>query len=214
MTRETVDFEGPRLRSSEGGPGPGRRAAGSDENHRFVAPGGSRYAKDLLADIMLYRNLRLRVLRRGGEAKTETLRAFRALDGDLRYAPPGQTDSSERREFTRFSCHIPGTLRFERGAETRHDVRMVDVAVDGARIRCSTVPAETTGLVYLSLPTVGPAGLRCIVFTARVAWVRGTELGLVFAGAPSWATRNKERAEDDTLRRPIPPLHLEEKDSE
>jgi hypothetical protein len=190
IVRDTVDFKGPR----RGVRRPPTPVPAPTALHRFVDGDGRDYGGNLLSDIMLYRNLRLRVVQRGDKAKPENLERFRRLDDKLR-SPP--VEDSDRREFARYSCEVPGTLRTESsGDDDRIDIVMVDVAVDGARIRGDGLPSDPKGLYWLSLPNLGADGLRCIVFTCRVAWASPGELGLVFSGAPSWATRDKNRAED------------------
>lgn len=201
--RETTEFDGPRSPSAAS-PGQTLRAkvpepARARSSISFVGPDGKPYARNLLADIVVFRNLRLKMVRAGGKLESELVEQFRELDGHLRASPASQ--AAERREFIRFSCQLPGTLRLEKGDQGRFDVQVLDMAVDGARLRAQGLVPPQNALSWLSLPLIGAQGLRCIVFTARVAWSRDGECGLVFAGAPSWANRSSEHEQEDT--RPV-----------
>ena len=208
--RETTEFGGPRSTSAASETQTMRAKIPESTQARssvsFVDPDGQAYPRNLLADIVVFRNLRLKMVRAGGKLDPQLVEQFRELDGHLRASPASR--SSERREFIRFSCQLPGTLRLEKDDQSRLDVQVLDMAVDGARLRGDALAPPRNALSWLSLPLIGAQGLRCIVFTARVAWARDDECGLVFAGAPSWANRSSEHEQDET--RPVilarPPL--------
>lgn len=207
-TRETAEFGGPRVAlhptaaaaDTMQAPVVGRQQHGGART-LFAWPDGSPYTRNLLADIVIFRNLRLKMVRAGGGLSQQIIAQFRELDSLLRTA--GST-GDERREFVRFGCELPGTLRLEKEGDRRFDVVVADIAVDGARLRAPGLTSNVNALTWLSLPLIGEGGLRCIVFTGRVAWIREDQVGLVFAGAPSWASRNKDREQERT--QPLTPV--------
>lgn len=164
---------------------------------------GQAYPGNLLADIVLYRNLRLKARRLGELGDVLNVR-FTELDSLLRRPPTaaeeaaGPEEPASQRAFGRFDCNLPGKLSFEDARTQEYAIQLLDVAVDGARTTAPTRAVDTNALCWLALPLIGPKGLRTVVFTGRVVWTRDTELGLVFSGAPSWASRNKDREEGDT----------------
>ena len=105
---------------------------------------------------------------------------------------------ASQRAFGRFECNLPGKLSFEDARTQEYAIQLLDVAVDGARTSAPTRAVDTNALCWLALPLIGPKGLRTVVFTGRVVWTRDTEIGIVFSGAPSWASRNRDREEQET----------------
>ena len=163
---------------------------------------GKPYPGNLLADIVLYRNLRLKA-RRLGDLPEVLGGRYEQLDSLLRRPPtPGDPvdpdEPASQRAFGRFECNLPGKLSFEDARTQEYGIQLLDVAVDGARTSAPTRAVDTNALCWLALPLIGPKGLRTVVFTGRVVWTRDTEIGLVFSGAPSWASRNRDREEQET----------------
>jgi hypothetical protein len=158
---------------------------------------GRTYPGNLLADIVLYRNLRLKS-RRAGELGDALHGRFTELDTALRRPPTGDDDPASQRAFGRFECNLPGKLSFEDSRTQEYQIQLLDVAVDGARTSAPTRAVDANALCWLALPLIGPKGLRTVVFTGRVVWTRDTEIGIVFSGAPSWASRNRDREEQET----------------
>jgi hypothetical protein len=92
--------------------------------------------------------------------------------------------------FNRFACDLPGRLRTDEQSPQSLDIKMHDVSVDGARVHTRASTADLADRVlWLSLPVLCPQGLRCMVFTAVVAWRARSQVGLIFSGAPNWARR-------------------------
>jgi hypothetical protein len=162
-----------------------------------VGQDGKPYPGNLLADIVLYRNLRLKA-RRLGELGDALKGRFTDLDSLLRRPPTPSDDPSAQRAFGRFECNLPGKLSFEDARTQEYAIQLLDVAVDGARTSAPARAVDANALCWLALPLIGPRGLRTVVFTGRVVWTRDTEIGLVFSGAPSWASRHKDREEVET----------------
>ena len=169
--------------------------------HKATRDDGKPYAGNLLADIVLYRNLRLMIVRSGRTLDPNLTKRFHELDIALRN--PGQQTGTpvDQRSFARWGCELPGKLTLDDQRQD-YEVQLLDIAVDGGRVRAPTVSAIQNALCWLALPLLGPAGLRTVVFMGRIVWTSEDELGLVFSGAPSWAARHKEREEAETSRVP------------
>jgi pSer/pThr/pTyr-binding forkhead associated (FHA) protein len=158
-------------------------------------PSGTPYDGDVIGDVILYRNLRLRKLR--GELLPEAVhRRFEALDTGLRLAPDG---SGQAREFVRFACSFPAHLRFGDSGGNGFPIEVVDFGAGGARIRCTGLLLDPDELAWLAIELVTAQGPRMIVFTSRVVWMRAGEMGLVFSGAPGWSKHSGGAEQEDTL---------------
>lgn len=182
-------------------PPPRPQPAWRNVPHAMLAtgPDGKPYNGNVLGDIVLYRNLRLRMVRSGRLDETLTSR-YDQLQVALRMPPANAEEESDldRRAFARFICDVPGKLGFDDRRGPDDAIQLLDVAIDGARITAPSTDVQTNALCWLSLPLIGPQGLRTVVFTSRVVWVRPDELGIVFSGAPSWAARSRDREDGDT----------------
>lgn len=170
---------------------PAAQARG-EERHRVVATrdDGSTYAGSLIDDIVTYRDLRVRS-ERGDPIAAAEREAFEALAGRLRTPPrptPPPAAPGERmqvwREFERFQCNVPAKLRFATGDEL--SAAVLDLGVDGARLRVYDHTIEHDAIVWLAIHLVSRGRAHTVVFTGRVAWTCRDHLGLGFAGAPGW----------------------------
>jgi hypothetical protein len=63
---------------------------------------------------------------------------------------------------------------------------VLDLGVDGARLRVYDHQIEHDAIVWLAIHLVSRGRARTVVFTGRVAWTCRDHLGLGFAGAPGW----------------------------
>jgi hypothetical protein len=159
---------------------------------------GVSYNGDLIGDVILYRNLRLRFLR-SREIAPPVRRKFEELDSRLRMAPSRSDDPTCARVFARFSCSFPALLRFSRTDDGGFPVEVVDFGVGGARIKCGSIMLDLDELTWLAIDLVSGAGSKTIVFTSRVVWMRTGELGMVFSGAPGWSRHSGGSEAEDTL---------------
>jgi hypothetical protein len=164
-----------------------------------VSPEGVPYAGDLISDVILYRNLRLRFVR--GDSMPPMVRtSFEALEDRLGSPAIERLDPDRKREFSRYAVSFPAQLRFHRGEDQGLPVEVCDFGVGGARVRCGDgVLLDLDELTWLAIDLVGQSGARTIVFTARVVWMQGGDMGLVFSGAPGWARHSGTTEAEDTL---------------
>jgi pSer/pThr/pTyr-binding forkhead associated (FHA) protein len=149
---------------------PFKRQRSPTGSHEMVGTGG--YEGDLLADIVVYRALRLRAIKDGAVPKNLEPR-FDELETLLRIDSGGT--------FRRFDLDVPGTLRWE-DERTLDHVQVIEVAADGALVTAPEREGVVDCLCWLSIMEEAQAG-RPTVFPGRVVWVRGGELGLIFSGA-------------------------------
>jgi pSer/pThr/pTyr-binding forkhead associated (FHA) protein len=163
-----------------------------------TAPSGEPYPGDLVNDVILYRNLRLR--RRRGDDLPPPIRArYQALESRLLQPPTPRDDPTADREFARFACCFPAHLRFSRGEESGFAVEVHDFGVGGAKVACAGLLLDLDELTWLAIDLVSASGSRTIVFTSRVVWLRDGELGLVFSGAPGWARHSGRAEHEETM---------------
>jgi hypothetical protein len=143
-----------------------------------VRPDGEPYRGNLLADIVVYRNLRLKAVRDGAVPDDMQAR-FDQLDEALR-KPRGI--GSERGAFVRFPLDVPGVLIWEADPGRVDDVHVREISADGATVTAPDVGVEVDSTCWLSIPALGRDGSRRVVLGSRAVWTRGGEIGLVFAG--------------------------------
>lgn len=152
--------------------------------HRMTAlrPNGPPYAGDLVNDILVFRDLQLRVSRHETVSPLERevlerfASAFRQPEDD-----PGPY--TRLRRFVRFQCRFPARVRWIRGAdEQTAAVEVHDLGVGGARLRWSAHPLREGVVAWLVIDTASGVRTRTLVFPTRVAWAQPDELGLQFAG--------------------------------
>ncbi|MEM6294606.1 MAG: PilZ domain-containing protein [Myxococcota bacterium] len=142
-------------------------------------PDGNPYPGDLLADILEYRTLRASAL--GGHDLEPTARdRYESLQSLL-------CASDEReghgRAYRRFDLRMPARLRFSRGRSVDTvEVGIDNVSAGGVKLFGSSARAEGERVELVLADTEH----RTVVLPARVAWMRGPSLGLMFAGAARW----------------------------
>lgn len=164
----------------------------------------SEYEGDLLDDITVYRSFRLRLARDEIPTGEEVARM---IDLEPRLRNPGaeadpMRDVVAQRFFRRFRFVAPMTARFSLPRRTIHLQGCVaDLSVDG--LRCSLEQSDYVPTVdqFAVLIIEGPRVDRIVqfMFTSRVVWVKGEEVGFVFSGAPSWKARAAEEEEAKTI---------------
>lgn len=165
------------------------------ERHRVSAklPNGSPYPGDLLEDIVSYRSLRTRTLRGEYIDEPET-RRLRALERQLRARPLGEKGA---REYHRYECHVPASLRLVAGSTC--SVMLVDIAVDGAKVLAPGHGIARNTLIWLAIGLVAHGQPQTLVFPGRVAWVDVDRMGLSFSGTPGWARRGNRESVENTI---------------
>lgn len=145
-----------------------------------VMPTGEPYPGDLLADILEYRRIRARVLGGGVLPKSLTHR-YETLQ-NLVGAVTGR-DKGRGRAFHRFDLRVPAALRMADG----QGMKVIDVGVDNMSaggVKLAGAGARAEGERCELLMDAGDG--RTVILPARVAWMRGAALGLMFAGAARW----------------------------
>jgi hypothetical protein len=139
-------------------------------------PDGQPYLGNLLADIAVYRNLRLKAVR-DGEVPPDMKPRFEQLDEALRKP---STTGGERGAFIRFELDMPGVLIWEADPRRPDDVQVREIAADGATVT-GPIDVELDSTCWLSIPALGRDGSRRVLLSSRAVWSRGGELGLMFA---------------------------------
>jgi hypothetical protein len=143
-----------------------------------VNPDGEPYEGNLLADIVVYRNLRLKMVR-DGAVPDDMKRRFDQLEHALR-KPRGT--GRERGAFVRFPLDVPGMLIWEADPGRVDDVHVREISADGATVTAPAARVEVDSTCWLSIPALGRDGSRRVLLGSRAVWRRGGEIGLVFAG--------------------------------
>jgi hypothetical protein len=142
---------------------------------------GSPYQGDLVADILEYRELRRRLLGGGSLGALEQVR-FDRLQLKLRPTwDPARSVRSYTRAYERFDCDFLTEIQVDSAGPQRFAVRLENLSAGGAKL-ASAETLEPGQVVSLLMPNREG---RAIALPARVAWSRGTQLGLMFAGAPT-----------------------------
>ena len=149
--------------------------------HRVVARrgDGSQYQGDLLRDIVRYRNLRALSLA-GGSFTDEQRSLLQSLEARVRQPRDDDASSEESalRSFYRFQCDFTASLRQgENGASTT--VNVADISAGGVKLVGTQVQALGDAVTICFDRGNGHA----LEFSARVAWARDIEYGVMFAGA-------------------------------
>lgn len=179
-------------------PGPAEAPRTSWKRIEARAPEGLPYGGDLLSDVILYRNLRLRHAR--GDAIPPQVKAtFVALEKRLQAPALERDDPNRSREFARFAVSFPAHLRFGKNEDTGFPVEVRDFGVGGCKVHGPGLLLDLDELTWLAIDLVSQHGPRTIVFTARVVWSQAGEMGLVFSGAPGWARHSGSTEAEDTL---------------
>lgn len=149
-------------------------------SHRITAlrGDGSQYQGDLLKDIVRYRQLR--ALSLGGGTFTDEQRSIlQSLEARVRQ--PAGNDNDEQsalRSFYRFRCDFTAELRQE-DSDARSAINVADISAGGVKIVGTNAQSlGDTVVIRFHRGSDDP-----IEFTARVAWARDIEYGIMFAGA-------------------------------
>jgi hypothetical protein len=149
------------------------------------------YDGNLVADIVLYRNLRL-LKARGKPLHGDMEDRFPELERGLQSR--GKSGRGPR-SFRRFDCALSAKVAGEDSRTQSFSTELESIAVDGATITQPSRSLAVDSLCYLSVPMMAADGLRTVIFTARVVWVGDGDVELVFSGAPTWT--KKATAADD-----------------
>lgn len=158
------------------------------ERHRLTAlrHDGSPYKGDLVGDIVVFRDLQLRVTRRESIAPLEHELLQRFVES-FRQPPDDPGPFTGLRRFVRFRCRFPARVRWLEGTvEGSAPVVVQDLGVGGARLTWREHPLEEGVVAWLVIDVAAGSRARTLVFPTRVAWVTVTELGLQFAGVAEW----------------------------
>ncbi|MCH9689011.1 MAG: FHA domain-containing protein [Deltaproteobacteria bacterium] len=164
-----------------------------EERLEVLAAGadGKAYDGSLLADILDYRELRTRSLRRKGMGASD-VETLRTLEERLRPRSEESVRSGggPGRAYHRFCCRVPARLRFASGEE--RPVMVADVGVDGAKIFAPDLRVSPDVPVWLAIDFVSRERAQTVVFTSHAVHARGEEIGLSFVGAPGESRRHRE----------------------
>lgn len=145
-----------------------------------MLPSGEPYAGDLLADILEYRRVRARVLG-GGVLPRSLAERHKTLEDHL--GTVTGEDKGRGRAFHRFELRVPAMLRMAHGGAVRvAEVGVDDISAGGVKLVGGGVRVEGERVELL----MDTADGRTVILPARVAWMRGAALGLMFAGAARW----------------------------
>jgi len=161
------------------------------ERHRLTAlrPDGSPYRGDLVGDILVFRDLQLRVTRHDtiSPLEQELLQRFAE---SFRQPPNDPSPYAGLRRFVRFRCRFPARVRWLEGpVEDSAPVVVQDLGVGGARLTWRGHPLEEGVVALLVIDVAAGSRARTLVFPTRVAWVTAHELGVQFAGVAEWERR-------------------------
>ncbi len=167
----------------------GRVTSGEPERHRICAlhPDGRPYEGDVVGDILMFRELQLRMSRQETLTPVEHQLLQQFVDT---FSQPEQGDPSpyaRLRRFVRLRCRFPARVRWkEQGVEQNAAVMVQDVGVGGARLAWREHPLREGVVTWLVIDVVAARRPKTLVFPTRVAWATGVDLGLQFAGMVEW----------------------------
>jgi pSer/pThr/pTyr-binding forkhead associated (FHA) protein len=158
------------------------------ERHRLTAlrPDGSPYRGDLVGDILVFRDLQLRVTRHEpiSTLEQELLQRFAEA---FRQPADDPSPYAGLRRFVRFRCRFPARVRWLEGPiQDSSAVVVQDLGVGGARLTWREHPLEEGVVAWLVIDVAAGSRARTLVFPTRVAWVTPNELGVQFAGVAEW----------------------------
>lgn len=143
-------------------------------------PDGEPYPGNLLADILEYRRMRARVL--GGSTLPASHESrYAELQSNLCASESGR--SGHGRAYHRFDLRVPATLRVSKGRTLETlDVGVDNISAGGVKLQGASARAAGERVELLMDAGQG----RVVILPARVAWMGGSALGLMFAGAARW----------------------------
>lgn len=147
-------------------------------------PDGRRYEGNLLFDVLVYRSLRARQMA-GLALNCEDETMLTELESSLR-PTEAQQSAPVRRNFLRFdTSDIDGIALARYGEPVVTMSGTLDLGGGGICVR-TNLSLEAGESVSVHVSGQGEDHHRTVVLPARVAWVRGSKVGLMFAGGPSW----------------------------
>lgn len=158
------------------------------ERHRLTAlrPDGSPYRGDLVGDILVFRDLQLRVTRREVISPLEQELLTRFAES-FRQPADDPSPYAGLRRFVRFRCRFPARVRWLEGPlQDSSAVVVQDLGVGGARLTWREHPLDEGVVAWLVIDMAAGSRARTLVFPTRVAWVTPSELGVQFAGVAEW----------------------------
>ncbi len=158
------------------------------ERHPLTAlrPDGTPYRGDLVGDILVFRDLQLRVIRHDTISPLEQELLQRFTDA-FRQPPDDPSPFAALRRFMRFRCRFPARVRWLQGTlEGSDPVVVQDLGVGGARLTWRDHPLDEGVVAWLVIDVSAGSRARTLVFPTRVAWVTTNELGVQFAGVVEW----------------------------
>ncbi len=145
-----------------------------------LTPSGEPYPGNLLADILEYRRIRARVL--GGSTLPASHESrYEELQSLLCASESGRRGHG--RAFHRFDIRVAATLHVSKGrALEALEVGVDNISAGGVKIQGASARAAGERVELLMDAGQG----RVVILPARVAWMGGPALGLMFAGAARW----------------------------
>lgn len=158
------------------------------ERHRLTAlrHDGTPYKGDLVGDILVFRELQLRMTRHETLSRVEQGVLARFAES-FRQPSDDPSPYAGLRRFVRFRCRFPARVRWVEGPD-EHSAPVVvqDLGVGGARLGWRDHPLEEGVVAWLVIDVAVGTRARTLVFPTRVAWVTEIEVGLQFAGVAEW----------------------------
>ena len=158
------------------------------ERHRMTAlkPDGDPYAGDLVGDLLIFRDLQLRMIRRETLSPVEH-RALAHLTTVFTQVADDPSPHASLRRFQRFACRFPARVRWLEGAiEHVAPVSVLDIGVGGARVAWRSHSLEVGVVAWLVIDRFLGGHTRTVVLPTRIAWTTEIDLGMQFAGTQEW----------------------------
>ena len=145
-----------------------------------LMPNGEPYPGNLLADILEYRRMRARVL--GGSTLPSSHESrYGELQSLLCASESGR--QGHGRAYHRFDIRVSATLHVSKGRTLEAlEVGVDNISAGGVKLQGASARAAGERVELLMDAGQG----RVVILPARVAWMGGTALGLMFAGAARW----------------------------
>ena len=142
---------------------------------RATCDRGNVYPSDLVADVVLYRELRAKSLS-GQPVTDEEAQRIEQFDARLRQSPqPGSDEPRAMRSFYRYHCAFEATVVVE-GVEGSFEIQ--DISAGGVKAVGTNTFAPGDCATF-----VVDRAIETICFPARITWSRPDAFGLMFAGA-------------------------------
>jgi len=167
-----------RKRGAKAG-APARRPASSTTKHRRIMAthaDGTPYAGNLVEDIAELHDLR-RAWERGEIRTTRQLDRLESLDDRLGLSPRSTVPTHMH---TRMSCYLPVSLRLPDGQSI--SAATVGLGGNGAELLAYGHGLSSGDTLWLTIELVKGRHVRTLVFSCRVMWCNGNNVGLWFSG--------------------------------